>query len=862
VTTEAPTAERAFVVVSSDGLGIVEPGAIEVAPTSVEDVLARAGRRPVRPPAPVTSPAAEPGPRRPGIAGLLRRALGRSRPDTTADSTPTPTPTPTANAGANAEAPSDPTAPMSPMSPVLPNVLALLDGVPHGWDPAAGALAALSDAELRAVATLVERFPDGTDLDAGLASRLRGLGLARPADAPVTAPDDRVPAYLTGTPEAPEPVPVAPAADLEPEPAGDEPGATADPRPSVHSVFHTGNDDPCLALGMITAFARTYRDGKLDQQYALQPPRPDARRLLSEVARDPRPRILLLSDYMWSITENLRVGAELKRLSPQSLTIHGGPSSPKYEADCAQFLHDHPEVDVVVRGEGEITLAELLEALDGHWDPRDLDRLESVAGLTFRRHRPDGTHDLVRTPDRERMTVLDDLPSPYLTGEFEELAAARQTLATIETNRGCPYGCTFCDWGSATNSRIRQFPAERVHDELRWVAEHGIQSVFFADANFGIFERDVEFARTVVELYRTYRSPSMVVASFAKNTIKHTAEIVRILNEGGVRTDAAPALQTIDDETLTVIRRKNLPAPKYDELVQQFRDLELPLLTDIMIGLPGSTVESFKRDLDFCSARNITIRFAETFILPNSPMNDPEYRREHAIRTSEDGRLIETSSYTTLDYLEMLSLRKLYRVFDHFGLLRHVMRHVAWDRDIPISAQLEAISAATTREPGRYPHLSYAADVFDLHAVEPVAWPLFYEEVGRFYERELGIATDGPMRTVLAAQEALMPSRHVEYPRRVDLGHDLVAYEDDRWHHPDAAKPLASYGPATFEVRDPRDLRATASRSFEMGLNAEGIPRREEHTGNPGFYDLVDWELESPLKRILYSQLDEAEAPA
>lgn len=46
-------------------------------------------------------------------------------------------------------------------------------------------------------------------------------------------------------------------------------------------------------------------------------------------------------------------------------------------------------------------------------------------------------------------------PSPYLTGEFDEIDPARWRSATIETNRGCPYGCTYCDWGSATLSRIR-----------------------------------------------------------------------------------------------------------------------------------------------------------------------------------------------------------------------------------------------------------------------------------------------------------------------------------------------------------------------------------------------------------------------
>src|SRR5262249_30735181 len=123
--------------------------------------------------------------------------------------------------------------------------------------------------------------------------------------------------------------------------------------------------------------------------------------------------------------------------------------------------------------------------------------LEGVAGITFRKRGSSegATPDrLVRTPDRERITDLDSIPSPYLTDWFQRQDAERWIAAIIETNRGCPYSCTFCDWGAATASKIRLFSTERVFAEIDWVSKNRIEVLWFADSNFGIFPRDIDIA--------------------------------------------------------------------------------------------------------------------------------------------------------------------------------------------------------------------------------------------------------------------------------------------------------------------------------------------------------------------------------
>src|SRR5690606_35936932 len=135
------------------------------------------------------------------------------------------------------------------------------------------------------------------------------------------------------------------------------------------------------------------------------------------------------------------------------------------------------------------------------------ERLASIDGLTFL----DASGEMVRTPDRGRIVDLDELPSPYLTGEFDDIPAeAWNQILAIETNRGCPYGCTFCDWGSSTLSRIRKFSIDRVAAEIEWAASHGVAAIDITDANFGIMSRDVEIARIIADIKRRTGFPQVV----------------------------------------------------------------------------------------------------------------------------------------------------------------------------------------------------------------------------------------------------------------------------------------------------------------------------------------------------------------
>ncbi len=615
--------------------------------------------------------------------------------------------------------------------------------------------------------------------------------------------------------------------------------------------------EPSLSIGMLFAAARAHDDGRLTERYDIRRLQPDAEAVLTEWERDPRPAIFVFSDYLWNVDRHLELSARIKRLSPESLCLHGGPSVPKREGDLQRFLTEHPAVDVAARGEGEQTFPELLDALDGDLSPGSLERLRDVAGLTYRSRR-NGEEVFVRTADRERMSDLDAVPSPFLTGEFDDLLSVPWRSASIETNRGCPYGCTFCDWGSATLSRIRKFDLERVRAELDWIAERaGPSEVFITDANFGIYSRDVDITRHIAELRQRVGAPYAVVFNLAKNTAKYSKQIIEIMVAGDVHPIvASSAVQTHDPVTLRAVRRENISLEKYDEIAETFTEVGLPLATDLLVGLPGATVESFKDDLQQCFDREVTPRAMEVILLPNSPMNDPDYRAEHEIEVDHRNVVVGTSSYTRADYDRMLRLRLLFRAADHFGVLRHVLRYLQWDHGLRAIDVLDDLDRAVAERGNRFPLLAFVARMFDVYTVPPVAWEPFFDEVVDFVQETYGIEVDSAFASVLLAQQAVLPSRTRRYPLSVDLGHDVVAYRNDRAGASGLAvrRPLSRYGPATLRVDDPHQI----GREF---VRRNEFPGQRTDSQNL-FYMGYDWELDSPLVRYLATSIGRYESAA
>ncbi|MEZ0371118.1 MAG: radical SAM protein, partial [Candidatus Sericytochromatia bacterium] len=333
------------------------------------------------------------------------------------------------------------------------------------------------------------------------------------------------------------------------------------------------------------------------------------------------------STYVWNINYSLALAAEIKAGKPEALVIFGGPQVPDHAED---FLRAHPFIDVCVHGEGERVFLMLLESLpDKVWDAIPGISWIDAAG-TFHTH-----------PPGPRIQDLDDIPSPYLMGLFDSLMARPQAdeaskwVPLWESNRGCPFSCTFCDWGSNIAGKVQRFGLERLKAEIDWFAAHHIEIVNVNDANFGILPRDLEIADYVVESFQRTGYPKSFFIQSAKNATERAYAVQKRLVQAGLQHMVTLSLQSVSPNVLSSIRRENISLETYRQLQYRFRRDGVPTYTDLLIGLPGETYDSFAEGICrvIAEGQHHWISFYNVFLLPNAEMAQPEYRQRYGIRS-------------------------------------------------------------------------------------------------------------------------------------------------------------------------------------------------------------------------------------
>jgi len=608
----------------------------------------------------------------------------------------------------------------------------------------------------------------------------------------------------------------------------------------------TFDRSPPLALGLMMAYAMRFKDSVLEDSYDFRPEFVFDHRRIPDLTR--QPAVYLFSNYLWSHQECMEVSAAVKQRSPSSITIHGGPDTPKYEGDARRYLAEHPSVDIIVRGEGELTCAEVLEALVPvvGTDVPDLSVLADVPGVYYR-----SGDDVVMTAERERIADLDTIPSPFLLGLFDAYGEIPGAHVTIETNRGCPYGCTFCDWGSATMSRIRKFDIDRVYAEMEWCAANGAHAVGPADSNFGIFKRDVEIADKLAELKAKYGYPFSFGVSYAKNTVKHLQYVIETMAEAGIVTQGILSLQSMDEATLEAVHRSNIKTEKYDALAAEMRSADLPLFVDLMLGLPGQTPDSFKTDLQQCVDREMQVRIPRTTLLVNSPMNDPDYRAEHQIVVNKEpgpgakSLVVSTATFTRDDYRDMTHTRLVFLLLENFGVARQVARYVRHEAGVREVDFYEGLRRAALDDPHRWPSLANVLLSGPGLMAPPASWKLYIDDLRDYVVSVHGLADDTALETVMTVQHAMLPAYDRPAEQVFELAHDygawfgsLVAVKEgsDRADWVNHVAPLRSFGPAAFAVSDPLTL-----------TNAVGCEIEDHGFG-------VNWEYDSPVRRAFVAK--------
>ena len=321
------------------------------------------------------------------------------------------------------------------------------------------------------------------------------------------------------------------------------------------------------------------------------------------------------STYVWNRSYNAVLGRELKKANPNIFIIAGGP---EYPIEKPGFFEKHPFIDICVKLEGEISMKKiLLERLKDNPD------YKSIPGLLI-----NDNGNTIDTGESKRIEDLDSIPSPYMLGIFDKLMKKHPEVrwnVTLETNRGCPYACTFCDWGSLTYNKVKKFGLERVYHELEWIGKNGCDFVSITDANFGIFpERDSLIADKLIAVQKEYNNPKAYTISWAKNQKREIVDIVKkLITEGGAKIGLNLSVQTMDENTLDIIKRKNLDTNKIEEVFEMCEENNIPLYTELILGLPGETLDTWKENFHrlYKAGNHTGITIYQAQLLENAEMN-------------------------------------------------------------------------------------------------------------------------------------------------------------------------------------------------------------------------------------------------
>ena len=397
------------------------------------------------------------------------------------------------------------------------------------------------------------------------------------------------------------------------------------------------------------------------------------------------PSVLLFSCFMWNWNLNCEIAKVIKEKYPNCLIIYGGQHQPLSDRNKG-FFKKYPYIDILIHGEGEETVEKILLKSDN---------LKEIIGITLNLNNKEFI-----TPSRKRLDEIKNCPSPFLDGSFDWIIKKNKEdknysfHATVESARGCPFSCAFCEIGEQYYQKIKT-NYEKTKREIDWLAKNKIEYITDANSNFGImFGPDYDLAKYVVEVKKKYGYPKAFRVTWAKGQADKVLQIAKLFEEAGVQKGMTIALQSMNKKVLTAIQRKNVDGGKLREFIQTYEKENISSYVELIWGLPEETLESFINGVTYIMEEGYHnyLDIHLMMLLPNAPISEPGYKERYGLKTmkaqprfshrSNPEQLVddtvefvtEANSFTKEDWIEGHQFRWLI-IFGHYlGSLQFIAR--------------------------------------------------------------------------------------------------------------------------------------------------------------------------------------------
>ena len=494
-----------------------------------------------------------------------------------------------------------------------------------------------------------------------------------------------------------------------------------------------------LNVGLVASYAKKLYGNEIDVRLYKLPGD-----LKEAIAQQP-PHILACSNYTWNCNLSYYFCGLAKSINKETITVFGGTNYPFTENEQMRFLSGHPAVDLHIFYEGEQAFANVVERVlsAGHF--RDLGS-EPIPGCQFIER---GSGRFVNGGPLPRIKDLDKIPSPYVTGLLDKFFNGQFT-PLVETARGCPFLCNFCNAGDRYFTKVNVFSDDYVREELTYIArrarEAGVTHVSFADNNFGMIPRDAATAQIICDLQESYGWPRSITAWTGKNSKERVIEVTRLLGE---TLSISMSVQSMDDGVLKNIGRDNIKLDHYRKIAQELKNQGRPQHAEVIIPLPGETLESHIRGLNDLLDTGVSRVLSHTLqMLYGTPYkDDAKYRMQYSFMSRfrlvpmdftkiDENYIFDVEEVAvasnTLSFEDYLQSRRYLLVIDlcHNSEIFRPLQKYLGSRGVPNSAWIEWI----------YQHIGGSSEkvdrVFESFMRETISelWET-EEELVEFYSR-------------------------------------------------------------------------------------------------------------------------------
>jgi radical SAM superfamily enzyme YgiQ (UPF0313 family) len=368
------------------------------------------------------------------------------------------------------------------------------------------------------------------------------------------------------------------------------------------------------------------------------------------------PSLIGIGSMTPTIESAFKSASVAKEACPDAKVVIGGPHVTFRDRET---LAEEPAIDVVVRGEGEVTLLELAKQLPS------LTKLENIKGVAFRKG-----DQIIQTPNRLHIQDLDELPRPaYKYIPIEKYRILGRKLLPIMSSRGCPFQCSFCVASQMFGAGFRARSPKNVLDELEWLRdEYGAEGISFQDDTL-TFDRKriLEICNGIIE--RKIHLPwgcgtrADVVSKevLAKMKKAHCDEVCFGVESG---------CQKIRDAL-----KKRVSTEQIENAIKWAKEAGIFVTLSLILGYPGETKETLQQTLDFVRK----VEPDDVWLCHATPYPGTELRalvESNGWKMSNDWTLYNTMHPIFEDPLlpaeEIAKMRKTF--YDKFYSPRYVLR--------------------------------------------------------------------------------------------------------------------------------------------------------------------------------------------